>query len=168
MKRTLGMILIVWLVALLMLAAMPSIAQDVTPEAIPEVTSVVVEADELETGTVVMSAGSLIAIILAATAGGVTLAVLPNIIRGIRTNPDTIKVAEHIGNKVTRETSARVDNALGHVQSSLDELRLLLKEATDRIPAASKTPPAQNFTASGDLQRDMDSIRSRPDPTGSL
>lgn len=62
-----------------------------------------------------------------------------------------------------------------------DTASLTTVEATVDVPVTRNTDgsytanvsqglqeAAQKFTASGDLQRDMDTIRSRPDPTGSL
>lgn len=134
------------------LAAVPAFAQDSTP--VP-----------LDTATVTLSVWQVIVGVVAAVASGGILGIAGVGVLANRLRHDAVAITaiEKLGDSVPPETAKQVMDLTGRFNQSVNELTLLVTEALDRIPAATKPPEVPTVPtrfASGNLTADIARFKS--------
>lgn len=168
MKRTTFVLALLALI-FIGLVVMPAFAQEVTPEPDQTVQVTVSSGTAVSTseGSIILTVGELVLGVLAifATGGVVGIGGAGYLANRLRTDPEKIAALERLANHVSPDTATQIMNMAGQFSHSVNELTLLVTEALDRIPAASKTPPdTSNFVASGNLSADMAALRRTEPP----
>ena len=135
MKRSRSMLLVLFMICLLLFGGVVA-AQESTPE--PDAPPV--EVTTTSEGSIVLTIWQLLGGVVAAIAIGGIGGVLGvgTLAARLRSDATTIAAIEALAKSVPPETAQQVINLTGHFNKSVNELTMLVTEALDNIPAATK------------------------------